>query len=211
MLPKAQQALWPELSQLPRGLVLYGGTAIALRLAHRQSLDFDFFSSEPVAAEELLRSVSFLSGSKVLQSTDNTLTVVVERGGPVKLSFFGGLTIGRVGEPEATEDGVLQIASMLDLAGVKAAVVSQRAEAKDYLDLLAMFEHGISLGSALGAARALYAERYNPIVTLKALSYFDDGDLRSLSAAQKAKLTSLASAHLEIPQIARVSDVLSAL
>ena len=44
ILPSAQRALWPAFrsaSQL--GLVLYGGTAIALRLGHRSSVDYDFF------------------------------------------------------------------------------------------------------------------------------------------------------------------------
>ncbi|MBN9405087.1 MAG: nucleotidyl transferase AbiEii/AbiGii toxin family protein [Burkholderiales bacterium] len=49
VLPRAQQRLWPQLSKV-RGLgfVLYGGTAIALRLGHRESVDFDFFSEHPL-------------------------------------------------------------------------------------------------------------------------------------------------------------------
>ncbi len=42
VLSAAQRALWPELAGLPRGFVLYGGTALALRLGHRVSVDFDF-------------------------------------------------------------------------------------------------------------------------------------------------------------------------
>lgn len=45
ILPKEQRALWKELKPLQgMGFVLYGGTAIALRLGHRVSIDFDFFS-----------------------------------------------------------------------------------------------------------------------------------------------------------------------
>jgi hypothetical protein len=47
VLPQAQRVLWPSLSQVPTGFVLYGGTALALRLGHRQSVDFDFFTSRP--------------------------------------------------------------------------------------------------------------------------------------------------------------------
>ena len=48
ILPAAQRKLWPELKPVQQqGFVLYGGTAIALRLGHRQSVDFDFFSSRP--------------------------------------------------------------------------------------------------------------------------------------------------------------------
>ncbi|VAW40374.1 hypothetical protein MNBD_DELTA03-369 [hydrothermal vent metagenome] len=44
ILPPAQQQLWTELElTVDLGFVLYGGTAIALRLGHRTSVDFDFF------------------------------------------------------------------------------------------------------------------------------------------------------------------------
>ena len=49
MLPPAQRRLWPELRRAPGlGFTLYGGTAIALRLGHRTSVDFDFFSDKPL-------------------------------------------------------------------------------------------------------------------------------------------------------------------
>ena len=40
-LPEAQRALWPELAQVSRHFVLYGGTAVALHYGHRTSVDFD--------------------------------------------------------------------------------------------------------------------------------------------------------------------------
>ena len=43
ILPAAQQQIWNALAAAPRlGFVLYGGTAIALHLGHRRSIDFDF-------------------------------------------------------------------------------------------------------------------------------------------------------------------------
>jgi hypothetical protein len=190
---------------------LYGGTALALRLGHRVSLDFDFFSSEPVVPEQLLRSLRFLAGAKVLQNVSQTLTVSIDREGEVKLSFFGGLELGRVGEPEKTEDGILMVASLLDLAGMKAAVVTQRAESKDYIDLLALMENGITLARAMGAARAIYGRQYNPAITLKSLAYFGDGDLHRLTSAQKSQLIQAADGQsLELPQIPRASDTLTA-
>ena len=53
VLPGAQRRLWPELRHTPPEFVLYGGTALALRLGHRQSIDFDFFSSRPFTPSEL--------------------------------------------------------------------------------------------------------------------------------------------------------------
>jgi Nucleotidyl transferase AbiEii toxin, Type IV TA system len=64
ILPDAQRRLWPELAQTPEDFTLYGGTAIALRLGHRQSVDFDFFAFastfEPVI---LLQRVPYLRHS----------------------------------------------------------------------------------------------------------------------------------------------------
>ncbi len=204
ILPRPQKALWAELSEVPRQFVLYGGTAVALRLGHRASADFDFFSSEPFSAEDLLHTLSFLKGVRILQNVAQTLSVALERDGPVKLSFFGGLALRRVGEPDTTPDGVLTVASLLDLAGLKAAVLTQRAESKDYLDLLAILNSGVSLSSALAAASAIYGQQYNPLLTLKALTYFGDGDLWKLSDEQKGRLVKLASSEgADLPVFSR--------
>jgi hypothetical protein len=116
ILPAPQRALWNELSEVSREFVLYGGTALALHLAHRESVDFDLFGSRA-----------------------------------------------------------------LDLAGIKASVVQVRAEAKDYIDIDALITVGkVDLPLALSAAQGLYGSTFNPQITLKALSFFNDGDLTLL-------------------------------
>jgi hypothetical protein len=57
ILPSPQLSLWEELKQTPQHFVLYGGTAMALRLGHRQSEDFDFFSNEGFEPTALLYGV----------------------------------------------------------------------------------------------------------------------------------------------------------
>jgi hypothetical protein len=52
-LPSSQRSLWPELGGTPETFTLYGGTALALRLAHRTSVDFDFFSNASFDPDEL--------------------------------------------------------------------------------------------------------------------------------------------------------------
>lgn len=188
ILPPAQRTLWPELSEIPSDFVLYGGTALALRLGHRTSEDFDFFSNQSFQPDELERRIRFLAGSVRLQSSPNTLVSSVDRNGPVKVSFFGGLTLRRVQDPERVDEPGLVVASLLDLAATKVKVVQDRAEVKDYIDLVRLLEEGIDLATALGAARAVYGKAFNPLVSLKALSYFADGDLSSLSAKIQARL-----------------------
>ena len=188
ILPDAQRALWAELAAIPSEFVLCGGTAIALQLGHRQSVDFDFFSSRAFDPAQLYSTVPLLGGSTVLQQAANTLTCRVERNDPVIVSFFGVPTLRRVAAPLLAQDNCLRVASLLDLAGMIAAVVQQRAEAKDYIDLHAMLQAGIALPSALAAARVIYGERFNPQLTLKSLSFFGDGDLPSLPTSVRERI-----------------------
>lgn len=90
------------------------------------------------------------------------------------------IPLRRAAAPQVAQENGLGVASLLHLAGMKAAVVQQRAEAKDYFDLHALLEAGIGLPAALAAATVIYGGRFNPQLTLKALSFFGDGDLPSL-------------------------------
>ncbi len=193
ILPPAQRRLWDELAAVPRNFVLYGGTAIALHLGHRQSLDFDFFGTQPLDPGELAAAIPFLASATITQSAPNTLSAIVDRDGPVKLSFFGVPGLPHLLPPHIAPDNGVRIACLLDLAGTKASVVQQRAEAKDYTDIDAILLDGrIDLATALAAARAIYGTQFNPQVTLKALSYFDDGDLHRLPQAAKDRLAKAA-------------------
>ena len=195
VLPPAQQRLWRELDGTPAGFVLYGGTALALRLGHRQSADFDFFSSAGVDSGRLLREAPYLREAEVVQRGPDTLTCLVNRGGPVRVSFFGGLNLRRVADPDALAAPAIRIASLLDLAATKAEVVQARAAAKDYLDVDALIQRaGISLPDALGAAAAVFGPAFNPVPTLKALTFFGDGDLATLPGAVRRRLLDAASA-----------------
>jgi hypothetical protein len=134
-----------------------------------------------------------LSGAKVVQRERNTLSAIVERGGRVMLSFFGVPALPRLAPPQVSMDNKLKIASLLDLAGTKASVLQVRAEAKDYIDMDALMTLGkISLPTALAAARKLYGSSFNPEVTLKALSYFGDGNLANLPEDVKHRLVAAA-------------------
>ena len=158
-LPDEQRRLWPALADVPDSFVLYGGTALALRLGHRSSVDFGFFSSSPLDHDTVL-AIPFVARAEVLQREPTALTLsVMLNGEPVKVSFFGDIDIGRVGDPDQTEDEVLWVASLLDLFGTKLKVLLQRVAARDYLDLAAILRTGRPLQDGLGAARDAFRER----------------------------------------------------
>jgi hypothetical protein len=183
ILPPAQQRLWPQLSGTPEEFTLHGGTAIALRLGHRPSVDFDFFSAKPFAPDDLMRKISYLRGATVRQEAPDTLTATVERDGPVQVSFFGGIDLGQVAPAERAAGPGIKVASLIDLAGFKVAVVPQRAELKDYVDVhTLMTKAGIPLAEMLAAAKIIYGAQFNPMLALKALAYHEDRALAKLPA-----------------------------
>jgi len=189
ILPPPQRVLWDELSSTPDTMTLYGGTAIALRLGHRFSVDFDFFSQVPFVPADLMARIPYLAGGVVRQSSANTLTMTVEREGTVQVSYFGGLRIGQVNPHEVPEGGHCKVASLTDLAGMKVAVVTQRAEIKDYLDIHALLTQAdIPLSVMLSAALAIYGEQFNPLIALKAISYHEDPSLAELPESTRRDL-----------------------
>jgi hypothetical protein len=185
ILPPVQRQLWPSLRGLAAaGFVLYGGTAIALRCGHRVSVDFDFFTARPLERAALQRLLPWLESSTVLQDQPGTFTVLsagdAVRQGGVKVSFFGGLSIGRVAEPEPSSDGVA-----------------------------VLLASGLTLTEGLGASRALYGSAFPVSEAFKALVYFADGDLGELPASTQQQLIEAVRAVDAVPVLERSSLDLS--
>lgn len=200
ILPPAQRGVWPHLGCVPRSFVLYGGTALALRLGHRQSEDFDFFSAEAFDATWLLRELESLSPTPVRVDRD-TLEARTDHG--VRLSFFGGLTFGQVAPPD--EAGPARIASIDDLFATKLATVYQRSEAKDYTDIDAILQTGRSLAHGLGCARAVYGPNFNPAISLKALGYYEDVGGALPDGVRKRLLAAIGTVD-DLPTVPRHAD-----
>jgi len=74
-------------SRLSRRIRTVRGTALALHLGHRTSIDFDFFSRRSLDIDSLQAEIPFLAEARVLQREKNTLTAIVDRGEPVMVSF----------------------------------------------------------------------------------------------------------------------------
>jgi hypothetical protein len=208
ILPQSQRALWPSLAALMAlGFVLYGGTAIALQLGHRESVDFDLFSHHPLNQTRLFEVLPELRSAKILQEAPDTLTV--ETTGQVKLSFFGGLGFGRVGIPLRANDTGLEVASLLDLMTTKLKVIVQRIESKDYRDIAAMLDAKIDLAEGLSGARTLYGVQFQPSESLKAMTWFEGGDLDLIDPDTRKKLVAAAASVKDLPNIERLASRLS--
>jgi hypothetical protein len=209
ILPAAQKEIWPQLAPAPDlSFVLYGGTAIALQLGHRASIDFDFFKAEPLEKARIEATFHFVRNGRTIQEDENTLVMSVPMpSGPVKVSF-GGLALDRINDPLRTRDRVLLVASLDDLLATKLKAILDRAEAKDYRDISAMLSAGIPLENALGAFARNY--RRDPALPLKALGFFKDGDLPSLPKADQDVLRAARDRVSDVPEVHMLKGLLPA-
>lgn len=191
ILPPTQRALWPLLSAVPNEFTLYGGTAIALQLGHRESVDFDFFARADFDPQQLLESNELLNQAEVTAMAKNTLTVRLNFADdvPVLLSFFGVPKLPVLRPVWQIQTPNIALGHLLELAGMKAMVVQKRAEAKDYLDIHALiFQAQIDLATQLAAGLRLYPPHFAPEQTLKSLCYFADGNLATLENSVRRDL-----------------------
>jgi hypothetical protein len=195
VLPESQLRFWPELDAVPSEFVLYGGTGLALQLGHRFSEDFDFFSS---AAFDPARLQSRLPFFRDLDPSDpdvwvhhqpDNLEAFVDRGGLVKVAFFGGLdTLQRVENPRRAARSRVRVASLVDLAGMKMRVIQVRGSWKDYVDIHALASHGIDLATGLAAAKAI-DRSFDPVTSIRALQFYGDGTLDRVAEGMRRDLT----------------------
>ena len=199
-LPESQRVLWPELDAVPSDFVLYGGTGLMLHLGHRVSEDFDFFSSVGFDPKRLQARLPFLrdldpTDAEVwVQYKHDNLEAFVDRRGPVKVAFFGGLSnLRRVQDPQLPTGSRVQVASLLDLAGMKMRVIQVRGSWKDYVDIHALLSNGIDMPTALAAAQAIDSA-FNPATSIRALQFYGDGTLDRVPAAIQRDLTRWAQA-----------------
>jgi hypothetical protein len=201
VLPAAQKEIWTSLAPARvLDFVLYGGTAIALQLGHRESQDFDFFRSDPLDKDQIRAKFGFILDAAVLQDTPDTLIVLAKMpSGSVKVSFFGGIGLGRVKDPLQTCDGTLLVASLDDLMATKLKATLDRAEAKDYRDIAEMIAAGVSLPAGLSAFRQMFGGE--PAQVLRAIGYFGDGDLTALSGADREVLRNARDGIGNLPDV----------
>jgi hypothetical protein len=129
-----------------------------------------------------------MESAQTLQDAPNTLVVSVHSAtGQTKLSFFGGISISRINEPSPTADRTLLVASAEDLLATKLKAILDRAEAKADVNIAALLQAGVSLERSLAGFAQMF--KGEPASVLRAIGYFEDGDLRDLNAADRELLT----------------------
>ena len=172
-LPPEARELFTAVGKLEavRGFYLAGGSAAALHLGHRVSVDLDFFGSEGFAPEVLTRELTTVGSLTIQQQDPNTLLGLLSN---VRISFFGYPY--PLIEASAAYEGI-RVASLRDLGLMKCVAISQRGRKRDFVDLYYICEAGIALEELLKQMPRKYREvTYPSYHLLRSLTYFDDAE-----------------------------------
>ncbi len=178
VLPPIQQACLRQLGPAAEMLGFYmaGGTAVAIQLGHRQSIDFDWMSVEfPVEAVEL--ADAFQKKGVDLQATSLARRTFHGTSAGVRVSFleFWPRLIAPLIE---WQEFGCRLASLDDLAAMKLLAVAQRGTKKDFIDVYALGRF-FSLAEMLDCYRLKFAVDDISRV-LAGLCYFDDANAQPM-------------------------------
>jgi predicted nucleotidyltransferase component of viral defense system len=178
MLYKSQDVILPETLELLVQIqqdqffsefLLVGGTALALHIGHRLSVDLDFFSTNSFDNYQIEAHLAEVYGFSTDYVAPNTLKGFARN---VKMDF---LTHAYPLVNERCEEDGLRLASIPDIGAMKLnAIAHSGNRQKDFFDLYFLLEH-YSLRSLLDAYQIKYPNS-NPIIPLKAITWFEDID-----------------------------------
>jgi hypothetical protein len=165
-------------------------------------MDFDFFTERTLDRKSLETILPWFRSGTVLRAEPDThvlLAAIPRSSREVKVSFFGGLRIGRVGTPEPSDDGVILVASVRDLLATKLKALFDRVEPKDYLDIAEILSREGDLPQGLSDAGALFGKTFSPAECLRILCWFGEPGLGSLPAGCRRTLETRVKATWDKP------------
>jgi hypothetical protein len=172
ILTDKQTEILPLIHNFSRSFGLVGGTAIALHIGHRKSIDFDLFTHKKFRNIDLLKklSKSKYKIQEVLVNKDEELTFFTNG---VKITFF------QFPYPiifTKRFDDIIRVADLLTLSAMKAFAMGQRNKWKDYVDLYFILKDHYSLSEISQKATALFGKSFNEKIFRTQLAYFEDID-----------------------------------
>ena len=147
---------------------LVGGTALALQLGHRKSIDLDFFGTVDCEAEYLRESIAGIASLTTLKESPHIHIYIVD-----------GIKVDIVNYKYPWLDDVvleqgLRLASVSDIAAMKITAIIGRGTKKDFIDIAFLLHH-FSLEEILHFYAAKYTDSY-VFMAMKSLAYFDDAE-----------------------------------
>jgi hypothetical protein len=174
VLTPQQIELLPLIKEFAKEYYLVGGTAVALYLGHRRSIDFDLFTNRDIKRKRIKRLIEQhnFQTTDILYETSEQLHIVVNS---VKMTFF---QFPHHITHSVNFEGIIQIPSLLDLAAMKAYALGGRAKWKDYVDLYFLLKDHFSLQEISHRAKDVFGSFFNEKLFREQLAYFKDIDYR---------------------------------
>lgn len=171
ILNQQQLELLPLMAQFRREYYLVGGTAIALHLGHRRSIDFDMFKASTINHPKNLERIK-TSGKDyiVTRHVAEQMNLIVNG---VKVTFFQ-YPFPVVAKQKALN--TFRIPDLLTLAAMKAYALGRRSKWKDYVDLYFLLKDHFSIKEISLKAVELFGELFSEKMFRVQLSYFEDVD-----------------------------------
>lgn len=171
ILSDKQVELLPFLKKFKKNYYLAGGTAIALHIGHRRSIDFDLFTSSPLNKQKINSEIQKLNVKvrPILFDIDQQHFIINE----VKCTFFH--------YPYPIEhtvffDDVISLPALLDLAAMKAFALGRRSKWKDYVDLYFILQKYYSLQQVVERAKYYFPDQITEKLIRNQLTFHKDID-----------------------------------
>ncbi|MDO8611022.1 MAG: nucleotidyl transferase AbiEii/AbiGii toxin family protein [bacterium] len=165
-----QENLLPLVKSFSSNYYLVGGTAIALHVGHRRSIDFDLFTDNSFDSMKI--RTKLLTNYKIDQTFSQglgELTILINK---VKVTFFHYPFI--IDRP-VDFDGFITLPDLLTLGAMKAFALGRRAKWKDYVDLYFIFQK-YSFQELIIKTSSIFKSEFNEKLFRTQLGYFDDID-----------------------------------
>jgi len=181
ILPEQQKCLFNNLLKQDwiRSFYLAGGTALALHIGHRQSIDFDFFTQNEFDSSAIIQKLQGIGSFDLFDQSDDTINGSLNN---VKISFF------RYSYPllvDLHRFNELFIADMLDVALMKLGAIAGRGSKKDFIDLYFLLQY-FSTNELFENYSLKYGmEIGNHYHLLKSLLYFKDAENQPMPIMMK--------------------------
>lgn len=165
ILSEEQKNLLPTLSLFKKEYYLVGGTAIALHIGHRESIDFDLFKEKNIRKKDLYSKLNAID-YKVSFADYNQVNMLSNG---VKITFF---SFPYQVPCNSMLENYLKMPDLLTLAAMKAFALGRRAKWKDYVDLYFILKNHYSFKEVSLKASEIFKEEFIEKQFIAQLGYF---------------------------------------
>jgi hypothetical protein len=166
-----QLQMLPSISKFKRSFFLVGGTAIALYLGHRRSIDFDLFTRNPMVKGRIKLKINEMPFSKIPLFEDIDQIHIHING--VKVTFFQ--FPWPILHPVKFEN-IITLPSLLTLAAMKAFALGRRAKWKDYVDLYFLLNGHFTVSDICREGESCFGTLFSENLFRKQLAFHKDID-----------------------------------